>query len=288
MQCQSWTEYELIIVDDHSEPPLAETADRVLAGAGRIIRATGYGAAAARNDGIRAASGDYIAFLDSDDVFLPCKLERAAEHLEETPGAVIYSRVWMDFGDGVGEVRPARAMTAGEALPDYLFASGALIATPSLVVPRRLAVAVGWNETLGYGDDSDFVIRLWLQGATFRFVPEVLVHCDAHHRGPRLSTCGSVQELERWLTAMTPHMGRRAVLNYRATHLVALRGLPGLGRSIADIILAGLVGGLKPSAAARSLARGIIPGKIFRHLRRWACRLRHAGGRQKPKLIQTP
>lgn len=76
---QTFSDYEVLIIDDGSTDLTAEIAssyDGV-----RLLAQNNQGAAAARNAGIKAALGVYVAFLDADDLWLPTKLEKQAEQL---------------------------------------------------------------------------------------------------------------------------------------------------------------------------------------------------------------
>ncbi|BCO30926.1 hypothetical protein TspCOW1_10290 [Thiohalobacter sp. COW1] len=86
---QSWPAHELIIVDDGSSDA---TADRILAYGERVryIHQSNAGVSAARNHGIRAASGDWLAFLDADDLYLPDRLRWHAEWIQRNPGLDFY------------------------------------------------------------------------------------------------------------------------------------------------------------------------------------------------------
>src|SRR5436305_4940478 len=81
---QTHAPLEVIVVDDES----TDDTPRVLAGYGdriRTIRQPNGGAAAARNTGMAAARGEYVAFLDADDVWLPRKLELQLQRFEADP-----------------------------------------------------------------------------------------------------------------------------------------------------------------------------------------------------------
>jgi len=85
---QTFTDYELIVVDDGS----TDTTQQVLAKyAGRLsaFSIPHAGPSAARNTGLRAARGDFIAFLDSDDLWIPGKLKRQADFFRANPEARI-------------------------------------------------------------------------------------------------------------------------------------------------------------------------------------------------------
>jgi glycosyltransferase involved in cell wall biosynthesis len=91
---QSHKDYELIVVDDHSTVNISSNITSVITSAvpkmtlrtpDRFLTTEGKGVSAARNTGIRAARGDFIAFLDSDDEWLPTKLEKQVEFLNAHP-----------------------------------------------------------------------------------------------------------------------------------------------------------------------------------------------------------
>ncbi len=80
---QSFKNYELIVVDDGSTDATPQLLDQY---AGRLahLQTSHAGPSAARNAGIGMARGDYIAFLDSDDLWAPRKLERQVDFFQKT------------------------------------------------------------------------------------------------------------------------------------------------------------------------------------------------------------
>lgn len=159
---QTWPALEIIVVDDGSE----DATGAVLAGYGariRVIRQANAGPSAARNRGIREASGDYLAFLDADDYWLPEKLARQAELLDARPELGFCSTA-TQVADPQG--RPLRDWSchAGAApLLETLFQhSAAVSGSTSGVLARRALVqeAGGFDETLRGFEDPDLWIRL--------------------------------------------------------------------------------------------------------------------------------
>ena len=98
---QTYKDWELILVDDASTDGSADLIDEIIASQGKRIRlirkSVNEGAAAARNSGIDASAGRYIAFLDADDVWLPEKLDKQIAFMERTGAAFSFHSY--EFGD---------------------------------------------------------------------------------------------------------------------------------------------------------------------------------------------
>ena len=98
---QTYKDWELILVDDASTDGSADLIDEIIASQGKRIRlirkSVNEGAAAARNSGIDASAGRFIAFLDADDVWLPEKLDKQIAFMERTGAAFSFHSY--EFGD---------------------------------------------------------------------------------------------------------------------------------------------------------------------------------------------
>jgi glycosyltransferase involved in cell wall biosynthesis len=82
---QTYESFDVIIIDDGSPDNSIEICQQFTDPRIKIIRQQNRGLAGARNTGIRHAQGDYLAFLDADDIWLPEKLEKHVQHLENLP-----------------------------------------------------------------------------------------------------------------------------------------------------------------------------------------------------------
>ncbi|MCL4499638.1 MAG: glycosyltransferase family 2 protein, partial [Chloroflexi bacterium] len=100
---QTYRNVEIIVVDDAStvdpKPRLASYGDRIF----YIRRSSNGGVAASRNTGIRASHGEFIAFLDQDDLWLPERLARSVDELRNAPelGMVVTNTLIQDERRGV-------------------------------------------------------------------------------------------------------------------------------------------------------------------------------------------
>ena len=188
---QDYRPLEVVVVDDASTRPVRlelAAADRGLVRWVQLER--NGGGATARNAGIDAARGELIAFLDSDDVWIPEKLSRqvAAYRDDGRPAdAVYYSQVVLDRGHEQLTL-PERAMAMDEGVGDYLFPwRGNLLHTSTLLLSRDLAARVRFTDGLRIHQDIDFCLRLQLAGARFRFLAAPLARWHADDRADRMS-----------------------------------------------------------------------------------------------------
>jgi glycosyltransferase involved in cell wall biosynthesis len=147
---------EVIVVDDGSEDDtasiLASYGERV-----KAIRQANAGAGAARNAGMDAASGAFIAFLDADDVWLPGKLRRQLDVLRQRPRVGFVFSGWRClYPDGsTSDVHPTESLSYSDLLMDCR------ILTSTVVMRRSLADLVGRFATeLRRGQDYNYWIRV--------------------------------------------------------------------------------------------------------------------------------
>lgn len=174
---QTYQNLEIIIVDDASKDETEAVISSFQDERIRYIRhPENYGGADARNTGISAASGEYITFLDSDDVWLPNKVELQLQCLINHPQAekvVSYTQVNKDHGNII-YVYPERGKRENEPLADYLFLNQGLIQTGTLMLCRSFAQKIGFKPGLRKHQDLDFGLRLEQAGAIFLFLEKPL------------------------------------------------------------------------------------------------------------------
>lgn len=163
---------EIIIVDDGSDKEAAGYLSRY-AGRARIVRLSqNRGAAAARNAGIAAARGKWIAFLDSDDLWEPHKLETQLAYLRDNPECDgVHTALRAFFRDGRETV--SSPIAARLLLRDAL--SENMIRVQSLLVRRSVLWSIGgFDPELRLCEDDDLGIRLAAAGYRIDFLSEPL------------------------------------------------------------------------------------------------------------------
>ncbi len=171
---QTVADFELIVVDDGSEDGTAECLEREFGGRLRLIRTPNRGVAAARNTGAGAARGEHLAFLDSDDLWQPRKLEAQLAHFARYPESEACQTEEIWIRNGV-RVHPRRRHRKPDG--DIFWRSlERCVVSPSAVMLRRdlFERLGGFDETLPACEDYDLWLRL---GRTARvaLIPEPLV-----------------------------------------------------------------------------------------------------------------
>lgn len=230
---QTLEDWELIVADDGSDEPTREYL-RALAsnheGRVRVLYLAHSGnPPVARNAALREARGEYVAFLDSDDLWLPRKLELQIASLGENP-ARQWSYTRSELVDGSGRPLPGgRGLKYPQRKDGWIAESllrGEAAVTQSSVVARREAVVRvgGYPEDLPICGDYELYLRLALESEIdFVDAPLVLVRRHQEHYCDDVSALaevrrfmGKVQRSNR-----VPHL-RALVRSRRARLLVSL------------------------------------------------------------------
>jgi len=166
---------EVVIIDDGSQDETPAVIDRLKAEFGerlRSVRQTNRGEAGARNAGVRAAKGDLIAFLDSDDVWFPEKLERQLVLFTDDVVLTFTGYVWDEAGTErpilVNEWRSDAAWVINRFLESCCI-------TPSTTIVRRAALdAAGpFDEAMRVSCDWDMWCRIVAAGFKTAYLPEL-------------------------------------------------------------------------------------------------------------------
>jgi glycosyltransferase involved in cell wall biosynthesis len=160
---QTWEDLEIIVVDDGSTD---DTGARVCSIADDRIRymrcRTNLGPAAARNVGLKAARGEYVAFLDSDDQWFSEKVSRqidVMESLSEDWGVCLTGARIIQNEKRTVVVRPTPALS-GNVFRPYVLGKIRFL-TPTLMIRRTCIRRAGlFDERLRYGEDGELLLRM--------------------------------------------------------------------------------------------------------------------------------
>lgn len=184
---QAGPRLDVIVVDDGSTDGSVEVARRYESRGLRLLRQPNRGAAAARNAGLALATGDYLQFLDADDVLAPGKLQSQLTRLAGAPGRVA-AGAWARFSHRTDEARwPARSTYRDFApleLLLHLAETDAVIAPAVWLVPRAVAAAAGpWDEALSLNDDAEYFARVAMASAGTLHCEDARVYYRSFHIG---------------------------------------------------------------------------------------------------------
>jgi glycosyltransferase involved in cell wall biosynthesis len=172
---QTYRPLEIIVADDGSTDgtaaAVAEYGSQIC-----YLKQSNAGPATARNLGLSVARGDFVAFLDADDLWHPEKLERQAARFRARPEldyCVTHAKnFWIpELSEEHDKFRDHRI---AKALPAYV--------TGSLLVRRELLTRVGFfDPSLGHGDSMELFLRATDHGAVGELMSDVLLYRRLHH-----------------------------------------------------------------------------------------------------------
>lgn len=174
---QSYKNYEFIIIDDGSTDTsldiINEYKDKII-----YFYQDNSGVSAARNKGIGLSKGELIAFLDSDDLWYPEKLQVQVDaYLKEPEAALIHTEVdkQPDF-KGYIKIRPDALQARHKSFIEVFKATN--LKTPSVMIPKKVLNSIGlFDEALPTAEDKDLFLRCCYNNLVL-YIPQELVYCS--------------------------------------------------------------------------------------------------------------
>ena len=200
---QTYQDYEIIVVDDGSTDNTAQIAQQ-FGDAVRYFSQSNQGVAASRNLGLAAALGDYIAFLDQDDIFLPHKLSSQVALLEQDTDLGIVNSGWQicqgnEIDGSLREIESA--VQPWQQIPE-LSAANLIVWKPvflgAMLFRRNWLERIGgFDTTLEQTPDVDLVMRLAKIGCPAAWVEQITVKYRQHEKNASKNALLQAQELNQ-------------------------------------------------------------------------------------------
>jgi glycosyltransferase involved in cell wall biosynthesis len=259
---QDFGDFEFVIVDDGSRDGSAEAVAAIGDPRIRLVRhIVNKGAAAARNSGIEAARGTYVAFIDSDDAWLPGKLRIQVGDLDARPDscaatttAFLYRRP--------GGVETLRRPEAPRGWPVELLDICSVSPGSTLMARRAVFRHIGgFDAGLGRLEDWDWLLR-YLRGHDLAVLPEPLavIH-NASAPDPAIVAAAARTMAARHGPDIAGRLGHAAARRFRASLNIEIAFAHAMRRN--------------PAGALRSIAAAALlsPPRVLKLARRIAQRL---------------
>jgi cellulose synthase/poly-beta-1,6-N-acetylglucosamine synthase-like glycosyltransferase len=206
---QTFDDWRILLVDDGSTDNTADVVAPYLDRLGpkiRHIKQDNRGVSAARNAAILASTAEFLALLDADDVWLPCRLAGSVRILIERPRAgLAYGLIQgIDQEGRPGETWAGNSAHAEGHIAPYIYMRTVELPSPTITLRRRCLDEVGvFDETLRVSEDRDLWLRIALRYEV-AFVPAVL----AYYRGTSGSLSGDPKTmLQAQLQFIRKHYG---------------------------------------------------------------------------------
>jgi len=213
---QSYQDFEILIVDDGSPDQSVKICQQFIDPRIRIIHQSNRGLPGARNTGIRHAQGDYIALLDADDLWLPEKLEKHVEHLENSPSVGISfscSAFITEEGNLTGLTQKPKKLKG--ITPSYILCRNPVGNGSAAVIRRQVLQDIQFQDNVGgitencYFDerlrhrnadatDVDFWLRVSIQTSwQLEGLPEILTLYRVNPGGLSANALSQLEALQK-------------------------------------------------------------------------------------------
>ena len=221
ISAQTTAAFEIIVVDDNSQD-LIETENLIAKLNNTKLRLlkhrTNKNGSAARNTGIKAATGDIIALLDADDEWLPNHLEQSIKQLKNNNIELCYCKALIKTNKTTDLTLPSNAIKHNETVADYLFLKNGFIQTSTLVFKKE-KVKVLFNEHLIRHQDYDFLLQVEAAGHRIGMSPHIgaIIHWENNNPAAK---GGTWEYSLKWAKNNKGLLGTKAFANFLHKHCI--------------------------------------------------------------------
>ncbi|MGA2736241.1 MAG: glycosyltransferase [Bryobacteraceae bacterium] len=251
---QTSPNWEIVIVDDGSIDDTRVVVDSYrskLQNRLQYVYQPNQGVSAARNSGIRAARGEFIALLDADDVWLPQRLQRSIEALDADPAVgLVHARVARidTRGSVTGQLKVEPKYLSG-SIARHIYTRHAHVICTTVMFRKSCLETAGWfDEAMQTTEDRDLWFRIALR-YKIAYIDEVL----AYYRISPTSTTANLERLLQWQL----HFVAKHHKSGAASRLERLQALGNIYRELGDSLFRG--GAVTQSIGSYLRAVGYYP-----------------------------
>jgi len=213
---QTYTDYEIIVIDDASTDDTLERLEEFGNSINVILHNVNRGVSAARNSGIKQAKGNYIALLDSDDHWLPEKLEIQMNFFRDNPDALISqtNEIWVRKGRRVNPAKKHLKPSGDIFVPSLKLC---LVSPSAVVLKKPLFDEIGlFDEEFPVCEDYDLWLRISCKYPVYLIDIDLLVKEGGH--ADQLST--SLKGMDRFRIRSMIKLLDRGMLNEKQERAV--------------------------------------------------------------------
>lgn len=238
VQRQTYTDFELILVDDGSCDETRKICHRLQVQDSRIkvLSNQHKGVSAARNEGIRKAQGEYLFFLDSDDMIHPQLLECLWGFAQKTGAKILtggycyvqskdLSKQMME-AENESEIGTYVDLDHSSALECFIYGGRkrVLLAVGGKMILRDAAKEIWFDEQHSNGEDTKYIYQLLADGGDTVIVERNWYYCRRHEgnasRRETFTACKSMYEVERYICDQERKKGRAVYARMREYFII--------------------------------------------------------------------
>lgn len=244
VRAQTFTDWELIVTEDGSDEDIEPLVRAFAAGGSQPVsfqrHAQNLGLPAARNTGIAAARGEWIALLDSDDLWAPTHLAGLAEFARRRPGGDFVHTGSVLFESETDRQLKTRAPSAAaiRTFPRSLYLGDYAVQPSSVLLRKSLWARVGgFNPASRYAEDREMWLRCARAGAVFTYNGRNTCLYRQHasalstHAGPMALACAALLSQHLDWQAIDPDLRRRTTAEaWLSAGRIPLRSAPRVAR----------------------------------------------------------